>query len=193
MPRINLLPWREEARKERQKNFVIALAIAAALGAAVVAVGRFHVDLLIQNQQSRNSYLQSEIAIVDRKIAEIKELQATKQRLINRMQVIERLQQSRPEVVHLFDELVRTLPDGVYLTSVKQEGKKIEMRGVAESNARVSAYMRNIESSEWLQDARLGPDGIQTSSDGRLRRSNFQLIATQTQQSQDGEDGEIEE
>lgn len=193
MPRINLLPWREEARKERQKNFVIALAIAAAMGAAVVAVGRFHVDLLIQNQQSRNTYLQSEIAIVDRKIAEIKELQATKQRLINRMQVIERLQQSRPEVVHLFDELVRTLPDGVYLTSVKQEGKKIEMRGVAESNARVSAYMRNIESSDWLQDARLGPDGIQTSSDGRLRRSNFQLIATQTQQTQGDENGEIEE
>lgn len=191
MPRINLLPWREEARKERQKKFVAALAIAAALGAAVVVVGRFHVDLLIQNQQARNTYLQSEISVVDRKIAEIKELQATKQRLINRMQVIERLQQSRPEVVHLFDELVRTLPDGVYLTSVKQDGKKIEMRGVAESNARVSAYMRNIEASEWLENARLGPDGIQSSNDGRLRRSNFQLFASQ--QSQDAEPGEIEE
>ncbi|MDX1454820.1 MAG: PilN domain-containing protein [Gammaproteobacteria bacterium] len=191
MPRINLLPWREEARKERQKNFGIAFGIAVAMGAAVVVAGKLHFDQLINNQRVRNTYLESEIKIVDAKIAEIKELQATKQRLINRMQVIEQLQQSRPEVVHLFDELVRTLPDGVYLTQVKQTGKKIELQGVAESNARVSNYMRNIEASDWLENAKLGPSGIQSRGDSGLRRSNFQLLASQAKG--EGEAEEIEE
>lgn len=191
MPRINLLPWREELRKERQKNFVVALGLTAALGAAAVFAGSMHVDQLIENQQFRNQYLKNEIKAVDQKIAEIKELQSTKESLIARMQIIEQLQQSRPQVVHLFDELVRTLPEGLYLTSVKQTGGKIEVRGVAESNARVSAYMRNIEASEWLKNPALGPDGIQTKNTGRLRRSEFQLLMEQANKGPEGE--EVEE
>ncbi|MCG8433587.1 MAG: pilus assembly protein PilN, partial [Gammaproteobacteria bacterium] len=107
MPRINLLPWREEKRKERQQEFFVSLGISAAFGATVVFGALMHVDRLIDHQNTRNNFLRNEIAAVDEKIKEINELRETKQRLLARMQIIERLQTSRPEVVHLFDELVR--------------------------------------------------------------------------------------
>lgn len=188
MARINLLPWREELRKERQKQFSIALGFAALAGAAVVGAGVLHTEQLISHQQARNSYLKSEIAIVDKKIEEIKELQATKDRLIARMQIIERLQQSRPQVVHLFDELVRTLPNGVHLKSIEQKGASVEVKGIAESSARVSAYMRNIEASEWLKDAKLG--GIEAITQGRVRRSEFTLSMKQDVKGEVEEGGE---
>lgn len=177
MPRINLLPWREELRAERQKQFMVLLGLTVGLGAAVIFAANLHVQQLVQHQESRNTYLRNEIKAVDKKIAEIKELQSTKQRLIARMQVIEQLQKSRPQIVHLFDELVRTLPNGVHLNSVVQKGSNLEMKGVAESSARVSAYMRNIESSPWLKDPRLGR--IETREEGRVRRSLFTLTAQQ--------------
>lgn len=188
MPRINLLPWREELRRERQKQFGVLFGLTVALGAVVVFAGNMHVSNLVQNQEARNSYLQNEIAVVDKKIAEIKELQSTKQALISRMQVIERLQKSRPQIVHLFDELVRTLPDGVHLDSVTQNGDSLEIKGSAESSARVSAYMRNIENSEWLKSPNLGR--IETREEGRLRRSTFVLTA---KQESPGDDSEAEE
>ena len=187
MPRINLLPWREERRKERQQAFIAMLVVTLAIGAAAVFAANFHVSNLVQHQESRNQYLRNEIQSVDRKIAEIKDLQSTKQALIARMQVIERLQKSRPQIVHLFDELVRTLPNGVHLATVNQKGTSLEIRGVAESSARVSAYMRNIENSDWLKDPKLGK--IETKSQGRVRRSEFSLTAKQESPSS----GEAEE
>lgn len=177
MPRINLLPWREELRRERQQQFMVQLGLTIALGAAVVLAANINVRQLVQNQEGRNNYLRTEIQAVDKKIQEIQELQSTKQRLIARMQVIEQLQKSRPEIVHLFDEMVRTLPNGAYLESITQKENVLEIRGVAESSARVSAYMRNIEASPWLQDPKLAR--IETSESNRIRRSVFSLSAKQ--------------
>lgn len=185
MPRINLLPWREERRRERQQAFVVMLVITVALGATVMFAANVHVGQLVQNQEGRNGYLRSEIALVDKKIEEIQALQSTKQSLIARMQVIERLQESRPQIVHLFDELARTLPNGVYLQSVEQEEDQLEIRGTAESSARVAAYMRNIDNSLWLKDPKLGP--IESRVDGRLRRSVFMLTAKQESPNDDDE------
>lgn len=177
MPRINLLPWREELRRERQQQFLVILGLTAALAAAVIFVANLHAQQLVRHQEARNMYLRSEIGVVDRKIEEIRDLQSTKQRLIARMQVIEQLQKSRPQIVHLFDELVKTVPNGVYLESVTQTGDTLEIRGIAESSARVAAYMRNIDGSAWLKDPRLGP--IETRAEGRVRRSAFSLQAKQ--------------
>lgn len=177
MPRINLLPWREAQRKQRLKNFGIAAAAAVALGVGAVLYAHATVNRFIDYQEKRNKYLEGEIAILDKQIAEIKELEATKERLLARMQIIEQLQRSRPEVVHLIDELVRRLPDGVFLKSVKQTGNKLSIKGVAQSSTRVSAFMRNIDGSEWLDDP--GLDVVETKEEGRARNSEFTIFATQ--------------
>jgi type IV pilus assembly protein PilN len=150
MPRVNLLPWREELRTKRRNQFFIGLL--GALGTAAVAVlaSNLVMDGIIGNQQSRNDLLNNEISALDKRIAEILDLEAKKQALLARMEIIGQLQRSRPEIVHMFDELVRTLPDGVRLTGVKQAGRRVEIRGDAESNTRVSAFMRNIDKSKWL-------------------------------------------
>jgi len=155
MARINLLPWREAERKRRQRDF--AAAAAAALAAAGLLALGVHVQMeaLISAQQARNRYLQEQIAALDVKIKKIQDLEATKANLIARMGVIQSLQKSRPEVVHLFDELVATVPDGIYLTKVEQTGKSVVVEGQAQSNARVSSFMRNIDASEWIGDPTL--------------------------------------
>lgn len=186
MPKINLLPWREELRRERQKEFGVQAFLAALLGVAVAGYGWFTVNGMINHQERRNAYLQEQIKLVDEQIKEINDLQETKQRLLARMQVIEQLQQARPGIVHLFDELVRTVPDGVYLTSIKQTGENIEITGVAESSARVSSYMRNIDASEWLTTPTLNV--IETREEGRSRSFSFALQTKQT--SPNAEDGE---
>jgi type IV pilus assembly protein PilN len=150
MPRINLLPWREELRTKRRNQFFIGLAGAVGAAGLAVLASNLVMDGIIGNQQARNDILKTEIAALDKRIAEILDLEAKKQRLLARMEIIEQLQRSRPEVVHMFDELVRTLPDGVRLTAIKQTGKRVEIRGDAESNTRVSAFMRNIDKSKWL-------------------------------------------
>ncbi|MDX1444306.1 MAG: PilN domain-containing protein [Gammaproteobacteria bacterium] len=188
MPRINLLPWREELRKKRQQDFVVALAFTVLLGGAIAFGGKVHVDQLVSHQEARNEFLRGEIRMVDKKIEEIKELQATKNRLIARMQIIEQLQKSRPQVVHLFDELVRTLPNGVYLDRATQNGNTIELQGAAESNARVAAYMRNLDESDWLKDPMLG--GIESRDQGRLRRGQFTLTVKQEVPGADEQEGE---
>ena len=121
----------------------------------MVLVGRWQMSASIEHQQERNDILTDEIAELDKQIEEIIGLEARSSRLLARMEIIETLQRSRPEIVHVFDELVRMLPDGVYLTALKQTGNRIEMRGVAQSSTRVSAFMRNIDSSEWLADPAL--------------------------------------
>jgi type IV pilus assembly protein PilN len=150
MPRINLLPWREKQRLRRRNQFFAGLAGGVAAAGLVIGLASWIMDGIIANQNERNELLKAEIAQLDKKIAEILDLEASKDRLLARMAIIEQLQRSRPEIVHVFDELVRTLPDGVYLTSIKQSGKRLEIRGTAESNTRVSAFMRNIDQSKWL-------------------------------------------
>ena len=177
MARINLLPWREQLRKERQKQFLVMLGSVIGVAAALVVYAHFHVSGMIDNQNARNRYLEQELKTLDKQLEEIKELESTKASLLARMNIIQQLQRSRPQVVHLFDELVTTLPEGVYITDVKQSGNALVVNGIAQSNARVSAYMRNIEASEWLTNPRL--DVIETKQVDGVRRSDFVLRADQ--------------
>ena len=155
MPRINLLPWREEQRRERKLAFLVALG-GGTLAAVVTAFAAYLLmGSMVDAQQRRNAMLSGEIKQLDKQIEEINDLESSKQRFIARMEIIEKLQRSRPQIVHLFDEIVRTLPDGVYLTSVKQTDKRLKFQGVAQSSTRVSAFMRNIDGSEWLKDPEL--------------------------------------
>ncbi|HVN42624.1 MAG TPA: PilN domain-containing protein, partial [Steroidobacteraceae bacterium] len=155
MPRINLLPWREAERKRTRQEFYLSMGAAVATAALVVLVGRWQLSAEIDHQLDRNKVLTDEIAALDRQIEEINGLDAQKRRLLARMEIIETLQRSRPEIVHIFDEVVRVLPEGVYLTYLKQSGTRFEIRGVAQSSTRVSSFMRNIDASEWLADPAL--------------------------------------
>ncbi len=155
MPRINLLPWRLEERQRRAKQFYLAVAGAVLAGVAVALMGSLVVTSLTNSERERNAYLKTEIAALDRQITEILGLETQRSRLLGRMEIIERLQRSRPEIVHVFDELVRTLPEGIYLTSVRQTGRKLELKGLAQSSTRVSTFMRNIEASAWLSNPEL--------------------------------------
>jgi len=177
MPRINLLPWREELRQKRKKEFVTALLGTVIVGAGLVYVSKLTVQGWISNQQERNQILKTEIANLDKQIAEITGLENQRERLLARMQVIDQLQRSRPEVVHLFDELVNAMPEGVYLTAVTQNATRIELQGAAQSSTRVSSLMRNIDGSPYLADP--GLDRVETVSRGPNRNSQFKLFATQ--------------
>ncbi len=155
MARINLLPWRERERAEKQREFLTLLGFVAIFGVLLVFAAHVLVNNRISAQEARNDFLRDEIRKVDRRIREIKELEKTKRALLDRMEIIQRLQRSRPEVVHLFDELVKTLPEGMYLTKVQQTGDRLLIEGKAESDARVSTYMRNLEDSPWFRAPRL--------------------------------------
>ena len=150
MPRINLLPWREQERKVRRREFLIA-AGAAVFAAVIFALGgKVVYSSWIEAQNEKNTLLKKEIVKLDAQIADIQDLENRKQRLVARMEIIEKLQSSRPKVVHLFDELVKQVPDGIYLTQMVQNGNKLEIHGVAQSSTRVSTFMRNIDGSAWL-------------------------------------------
>ncbi len=150
MARINLLPWRADRRELRKREFFMQLGIAAAGAVLAVILWAFWMNLRIDNQNDRNTYLQGEIKQLDAQIAEIKDLEKTKSALLARKQIIEQLQESRAQMVHLFDELVKTIPDGARLSSLKQATDTLTLDGVAQSNATVAQYMRNIEASPWL-------------------------------------------
>jgi len=177
MARINLLPWRAELRKQRRNEYLSIVGAFAALAVLVWGGIHFHFKERIEFQNERNDYLRKEISSLDKKIREIQELEKEKDRLIARMKAIETLQSSRPIIVHIFDELVDALPDGVYLKEVTQNGSAITLKGVAESNARVSSFMRNIEKSQWLKDPKL--EIIQSSDESGRRIANFTLRMTQ--------------
>jgi len=155
MARINLLPWREERRKARQIQFNITAGIVGAAGAFAVALMYLWMNAAISAQNDRNKYLSDQITLMDHQIEQIKDLQDTKSNLLARMQIIQQLQQSRPVVVHLFDQLVKTLPPGVYLTSVTESGNQLTLEGTAESSARISTYLRNIDASPFMGDPNL--------------------------------------
>ena len=177
MPRINLLPWRDEERKERKLKFMVALG-GAALGACVVAgIGYMMMDSMVSAQDARNARLKDEIAILDRKIEKINSLEADKARFIARMGVIEKLQRSRPEIVHVFDEISKQIPDGVYLTAMTQTGTRLKFEGVAQSSTRVSTFMRNIDGSSYLKNPEL--DIVQTSAGKNVVGAAFILFADQ--------------
>jgi len=155
MPRINLLPWRDEQRKERKLRFLVWLG-GAAIGACLTAfVGYLLMDSMVSAQDTRNQTLKTEIAELDKQIEKINSLEADKARFIARMDVIEKLQRSRPEIVHVFDEISKQLPDGVYLTGITQTGNRLKFEGVAQSSTRVSAFMRNIDGSSYLKNPEL--------------------------------------
>ena len=181
MPRINLLPHREAKRKERKLKFLGAMGGAAVL--ALVATGAVYLlyNAMIDAQDARNEMLKAQIKVLDRQIEEINNLEQTKQQFIARMQIIEKLQGSRPEIVHLFDQIVKTLPDGVYLTGVTETGDHLKFTGVAQSSTRVSNFMRNIDASQWMKNPTL--EVIQ-SAPGAFG-SSFTLDAEQTAGSAD--------
>jgi type IV pilus assembly protein PilN len=176
MPRINLLPWRDAQRKERKLAFLVALGVAA-LAAGVTAFAAYLMyGSMIEAQERRNGELRVAIKKLDKEIEEINSLESAKQKFIARMEIIEKLQRSRPEIVHVFDEIVHTLPEGVYLTSVKQNGMRLKFEGIAQSSTRVSSFMRNIDGSEWLRNPEL--EVVQTSK-GSGPGSSFTLTADQ--------------
>jgi type IV pilus assembly protein PilN len=188
MTRINLLPWREIRRKEQRRQFFSVAAGASILMGMIVLYIHIHVGGLITAQEQRNKYMRDEIAAVDAKIAEIKSLETKKQQLLARMNIIQELQTRRPEIVHIFDELVRAVPAGLYLTRISQQGDNIVIEGVAESNARVSAFMRNLDGSEWFVAPRL--DVIEADAKSATRSSVFKLTVRQESR-QKGTEGSI--
>ena len=178
MARINLLPWREEQRKERMKQFQTMAGLAAFLMIAIIVLVHIRMSGIIDHQVSRNNYLQKEIKTLEKQITEIKELEKEKSNLLARMNIIQQLQSSRPQVVHVFDQMVSTIPSGVYLTGIKNIGKSITLDGFAQSNARVSSYMRNVDDADWLTGPRL--DVIETENNKGQRISKFTLVVNQT-------------
>lgn len=150
MAHINLLPWRAERRKQREREFYGQLGVAFVIGLLAVIVWAFWMGQRIDNQHDRNAYLKGQIKQVDAKIAKIKDLEKVRSQLLARKHIIEKLQSSRSQMVHLFDELVKTIPDSVRLTSLKQNGEHLELAGVAQSNASVAEYMRHLGASPWL-------------------------------------------
>jgi type IV pilus assembly protein PilN len=177
MPKVNLLPWRSELRQRRKKEFFVALGGTLVIGAAVVYASILTVQSWTGAQRGRNEILRAEITALDQQILEITGLESQRERLLARMQVITQLQRSRPEVVHLFDELVNTIPEGVNLLEVVQQGDRINLRGLAQSSTRVSALMRNIDGSEWLRSP--GLDVVETVTSGVDRNAQFRLFAQQ--------------
>ena len=188
MPRINLLPWREAERKKRQRDFMVAMAGSFVSGLLVIALANLAFSQMIGNQRDRNNRLESEIVELEKSITEIDGLERQKERLLARMEIIEQLQRSRPEIVHLFDEVTRQLPEGVYLTGLKQTGSAVEVQGVAQSSTRVSALMRQIDASSWLTD----PDvvKVETTDQGPGRKAEFVVNLKQVRtDADDTEDG----
>lgn len=181
MPHINLLPWREELRRRRQKDFGIRMAMTVVAMLGIVALVHIRYSNKIEFQGQRNDYLKEETNKLDQKIEEIRKLDQEREHLVARMEIIQELQARRPEIVHLFDELVKTLPDGVYYNKLIQQGRTLTVEGIAQSNARVSSLMRNLDGSDWLTK----PSLIQIKADNKaspdeIRLSSFSLKFQQT-------------
>jgi type IV pilus assembly protein PilN len=184
MPRINLLPWREADRKQKRQEFMVGIVGAVVIAVLLGLLAKFQLSAAVDHQNERNQLINDQITEVNKQNQEIVGLDSQKQRLLARMEVIEQLQRSRPGVVHLFDQLVRTIPDGVYFTGIQQTGPKVKLSGIAQSQTRVSALMRNIEASEWLADPSL--EKVETKGVGDSG-AEFVLYANQTGTAPEGE------
>jgi len=171
--RINLLPHREMRRKQQQTQFFIMLGVVLVTSVVIWGVVHTYLDGQLTNQNARNSYLDGEIVKLDKEIAEINKLKEQTAALLKRKQVVETLQSNRAEVVHLLDQLIRQLPDGMYLKSIKQQGTKVAISGYTQSQARVSTLMRNLEGSQYLQNANLVE--IKAASAGGARINEFTM------------------
>ena len=183
MPQINLLPWREDLRRRRQKQFGVTAAIAVVLMLAVIGGVHLNFQRLIDHQQARNDFLNKHIKQLDKQIKEIRNLKKQRTRLLARTEKIQQLQSGRPDIVHLVDELVKTLPEGVYYTKVTQKGSRLSLDGVAQSNARVSSLMRQLDGSEWMQNPKLlqiVAAGGKKRRGAAFRNSTFKLNINQT-------------
>ncbi len=176
MARINLLPWRENDRKEKQKDFIQLTVLAVVLMMVIIGTAWVHLGGMISEQESRNSYLEKEISILQNMIVEIKALETEKEGLIQRMEVIQKLQRSRPGIVHMFDEMVFTIPEGIYFSSVERVGNVVTIKGKAQSNARISNFMRNLDLSEWFDNPKLI---VINSKGGKSNGNQFTLKVTQ--------------
>lgn len=185
MIRINLLPWREERRKARRQQFFAFAGVIAALAAVIWFLGYGAINGYLSAQEGKNSFLRSEIAALDKEIEEIKRLKEQTDSLLSRKRVIESLQANRTETVHLFNELARQVPDGVYLKSIKQTGDKINLVGYAQSSARVSTLMRNLDASPVMERPDLTE--IKSAAVGNRRLSEFNLNVFITRQTTDGD------
>ncbi|WP_137973475.1 PilN domain-containing protein [Pseudomonas sp. F(2018)] len=185
MARINLLPWREQLREERKQRFLLAMVGALAVAGALVFLGGQYLGGAIEQQNARNDFVRKEIAVLDARIKEISELRERRQQLLERMKIIQDLQGNRPIIGRIFDQLVRTLPDGVYFTELKRVDKSISISGSAESNNRVSSLMRNLEASDWLASPNL--TGVKAITAGAVDQANtFQLTVLQAQPGEGG-------
>ncbi|WP_022961540.1 PilN domain-containing protein [Halopseudomonas pelagia] len=180
MARINLLPWREQLREERKKEFLTVLALVVILAGALVFMGdRFYAGK-IDHQNARNKFLQDEITLLEARIKEIEQLQARRTQLLDRMKIIQDLQGNRPIIVRVFDEMARTLPDGVFFTSVNMRGSTVNIKGGAESNSRVSNLMRQMDASEWMTSPNL--TAVRAVTSGGVDQANvFELSVRQTE------------
>lgn len=181
MARINLLPWREWERSRLRQRFMLSLVLSLVVGIVLIVWASFMVSSATSIQQSRNGYLRGQLAQLNRKIESIKKLKKERQSLLRRMDVIEKLEQSRPLVVHLFDQLTRTVPESVYLTSVTNHNGALSIHGVAQSPAGVSTYMQNIANSSWLAEPNLTV--VRTQKKGKVTRSSF-TVTTKLKQAQ---------
>ncbi|AHG39070.1 PilN domain-containing protein [Pseudomonas syringae] len=180
MARINLLPWREELREERKKRFLTALVGVLVVSVSILFLIDRYVSNAIEHQMARNAFLQTQIAQLDIRIKEISDLKARRKQLLERMKIIQDLQGNRPVTGRVFDQLARTLPDGVYYSQVKMTNKLIAINGAAESNNRVSDLMRNLEASDWLEAPSLTE--VKATTAGAVDQANvFQLTVRQTQ------------
>jgi len=171
--KINLLDWRQELRDARKKQFLSLLGLGSIASAGLILLGILIASEAIDHQNARNDYLKQQIAETEKKIKEIQDLERTRASLLARMRVIEQLQASRAATVHFFDEIVNTLPEGITLTSIKQNGGNVNIDGIAESNGRVSTYMKNLEASQWFAEPRLVV--ISTNQKDKQRKSTFTL------------------
>jgi type IV pilus assembly protein PilN len=177
MARINLLPWREELRKEQRRQFFVVLGGSAILMLLVVGYVHLHINGMIQGQESRNNFLQAHIKEVESKIKEIDSLDRQRQQLLARMRVIEQLQGNRSEIVYLFEALAKAVPEGLHLLNIKQSGRSLLIQGLAQSNARVSSFMRNLDASPWFENPILEVIQIDSKSERGMR--SFTLRVTQ--------------
>jgi type IV pilus assembly protein PilN len=193
MAKINLLPWREERRKQKQKDFLNAMALSVLFAILVLGVVHTYIEGLKAYQEQRNRILQNEIVLLDKKIVSIKDIEEKKSKLLTKIDLIQKLQESRPEIVHLFDELSKTMPDGVFIKKFTQIGNDLMFEGKSQSNARISAFMRAIEASPWLQTPTLNvirlPDKQSKDKADTEQLSDFTLHAKQGRRNAKVENG----
>jgi len=185
MIRINLLPHREEKRKARRQQFYVLTGLISVLAGLILFLGYSVINGYIATQDERNDFLKKEIAVLDKQLVEIKRLKEQTASLLARKQIIESLQRDRAEAVHLLNEMAKQVPEGIYLSALKQEGQKITLKGYTQSNARVSTLMRNLESSPWLESPQLVE--IKVATLGKRRASEFSVIATLTRAAQESD------